>query len=92
MRETFKKIGDAKSSDSTTKELQKPLKASYLTGLKAGGESDAVERFLAATRPPPPPQPFLSQPCRPTAAARLHSRHRDDYETLKTMYKLSLVR
>jgi hypothetical protein len=91
MRETFQKIGDARLCDATTKALQKPLlKASYLT---AGERAeDAVQRYLAATRPLKR-QP-LSQPRRTAPGAGpwlLQSRLRDDYETLKTMYKLSLL-
>jgi hypothetical protein len=92
MRETFQKIGDARLCDAVTKALQKPLlKASYLT---AGERAeDAVQRYLAATRPLQ--QQPLSQPRRTAPGAGpwlLQSRLRgDDYETLRTMYKLSLL-
>lgn len=93
MRETFQKIGDARLCEATTKELQKPLrKASYLTGGERA--QDAVQRYLAATRPlrqQPLSQPRRAAPAPSTGVPLLlQSRLRDDYETLKTMYKLSL--
>ncbi|XP_065343122.1 uncharacterized protein LOC135941479 [Cloeon dipterum] len=93
MRETFKKIGEADhSSAGATKELHKPSK------MVSFDEKDVVEQFLLAKADDDDPRgrSFLSQSRTRSKPSYLAGggvgRQLDDYETLKAMYKLSLLR
>ncbi|CAB3361915.1 Hypothetical predicted protein [Cloeon dipterum] len=94
MRETFKKIGEADhSSAGATKELRKPSK------MVSFEEKDVVEQFLLAKADDDPRgRPSLSQSRTRSKPSYLAGggggvgRQLDDYETLKAMYKLSLLR